>query len=197
MEKLFQAVSHLDSRRTSCGKLLRGQNHNHGAPFELGVLFHDSILYRLLRNPFEQFPSKVGEGDLPAPEDDGTFDLVLFRKELLDVADLGHQIMLAGFGADLDFLDLECTLLFFGLLHFFGLVVLETTVIHYLADRRIRVWGNLHKIKVVISCDGKCLVNCHYAELLAFGVDYPDLLGPDLPVGIYPFSPSYAVILPE
>jgi hypothetical protein len=98
------------------------------------------------------------------------------------MADLGFQIVVAGFGANLDFLDLDGALLFFGFLLLFGLFVLEPTVIHDLADRWIGVGRNLHQIQAMLSSrrQGPCEGND--ADLTAFRVDQPNFLGPDVSI---------------
>ena len=164
--------------------LLWCQHHGHGSPFELGVLLHIGIFFGLLCNVSEQFPAPIRKRNLATPEYDGYLDLVLVFDEPVDMVQLYLNVVFACFGSNLDFLDLEGTLLFLGLLLLFGLFVFVSTIVHDFADRRIRIRRYLYQIKTKVAGNGEGFVGRNNAHLSSFRVDDSDFFCSDVLVDI-------------
>jgi len=98
------------------------------------------------------------------------------------MSQFGLQVMFAGFGANLYFLELKCRLFFFGLLQFFGLFVFKTPVIHNFANRRIRIGRNFYKVKTKIGSNSQSFIDWNDANLLSVRINYPDFFCPDISV---------------
>jgi len=92
------------------------------------------------------------------------------------MADFNLKIMIACFGTHLDFLDLKGGLFLLCFLLFFGQFIFVTTVIHYFADRRIRIRRNLYQIKPEITGTCQGFMERKNTELIPFGVYQPDFL---------------------
>ena len=90
------------------------------------------------------------------------------------MAQLGLQVMVAGFGSNLDFLDLESGLFFFGFLLFFGLFVFIAAIVHDFAHRRFGGGRNLNKVKAEFSSRLQGIVYGQNAKLFAVRVNYAD-----------------------
>lgn len=78
-----------------------------------------------------------------------------------------------GFGADLDFFDLNPGLLFSGLLLSFILLVFEAAIIHDLAYRRACVGGDFHKIKAKFLRRRQCGLYRNNPQLIAIRINDP------------------------
>ncbi len=85
----------------------RCQNHDQGSAFKFGVLLDRSDFLGFLGYFFEQCHTEPGQSDFASPKYDGHFNLVFSFDELFYMADLGLQIMFAGFRAYLNFLYLK------------------------------------------------------------------------------------------
>jgi len=160
------------------------QHHRHGSSLHLGVLLNIRIFLSFLRNVGEYFPAQVGKGNLAAPEYDGYLDFVLIFDEPTDMVQFYLDIMLACFGPNLDFLDLEGALLFFGLLQLLGLFVLKPSVVHDFTDGWIRIRRDLNQIETEITGNGKSLVGWNNTYLFSVRVDDSDFFCPDVLVDI-------------
>ena len=154
--------------------LLWCQHHGHGSPFELGVLLNSGIFFGLLCNVGEQFSALVRKCDLATSEYDGYLDLVLIFNEPIDMVQFYLDIVFTCFGPNLDLLDLEGTLLFFGLLLLFGLFVFITTVVHDFTDRRICIRRDLHQIETEIAGNGESFVGRNNTYLGSIRIDDSD-----------------------
>ena len=150
------------------------QHHGHGSSFELGVLLNIGIFFGLLCDVGKQFPAPVRKRNLATSEHDGYLDLILIFNESIDMIQFYLNIMFARFGPNLDLLDLEGTLLFFGLLLLFGLFVFITTVVHDFTDRRICIRRYLHQIETEIAGNGESLVGRNNTYLSSIRIDDSD-----------------------
>jgi hypothetical protein len=79
---------------------------------------------------------------------------------------------------------LEGTLLFFGFLLLFGLLVFIATIIHDFTDRRICIRRDLHQIKTEIASNGESLVGRYNTYLISIRVDDPDFFCSNILVDI-------------
>jgi hypothetical protein len=100
------------------------------------------------------------------------------------MAQFDLQIVFAGFGSHLDLFYLEGALLFFGLLQFFGQLVLVTAVIHNLADGRDGIGRNLHQVEAEAHSRLQCLGGRNDTNLVAVGIDQADLPRSDIPIDV-------------
>jgi len=160
------------------------QHHGHGSSFHLGVLLNVGIFFGLLCNVSEQFPAPVRKRNLAASEYDSYLDLVFIFDEPTDMVQLYLDVVFTCFGPNLDFLDLEGTLLFFGLLLLFGLFVFISTIVHNLTDRRICIRRNLYQIEAKIAGNGEGLVRRNNTYLGSVRVDDSDFFCSDVLVDI-------------
>jgi hypothetical protein len=110
------------------------------------------------------------------------------------MADLGLKIMVPGFRSHLDFFHLERRLLLFGFLLLFRLLVFETAVVHYLADRRVCIGRHLHQIKAEIRSLFQCFLKRNDAYLSAVGINDPDLSGANVLVDVDPVGSSLPLV---
>ena len=160
--------------------LFWGQHHGHDPSFKFGGLFDAGKFLSTFRNILKQLPPAIGQGNFTAPENHRNLDLVLFVDKPLNVIQFGVQVMFARFRPDLDFFYLKRTLLFFGFLLFLGLLVFVTAIVHYFADRWIRVGRNLHQIQPVVAGDGKRFICRYDTQLFPVRINDPDFFGPDI-----------------
>lgn len=63
---------------------------------------------------------------------------------------------------------------------FLSLLVLEFTVVENLTDRRLRIGGDLYKVKTHIGCSSECVLERNDAQLFTILIDKPDIRYPDL-----------------
>src|SRR6266542_4266169 len=128
---------------------------------------------------FEQAPTELGVGHLPAAEHDGHLDLVALLEESLDVALLRLVVVVVDLGPHLHFLEDHQALLAPGLLGLDGLLVLVLRVVHHFRDGRAGQRRNLDEVEVGAASDPQSSLSVHHPELLAVGADHPDLSCPD------------------
>src|SRR5262249_8559949 len=119
---------------------------------------------------------------------------VLVLKEAARLVDLGVDVVLAGLGADADFLELLLVLLLLAGLA--GLLVLELPVVHDLAHRRPLVGGHLDEVEVGLAGHLHRLRGGDDAELRAAGADQANRADADFlvdPLLLLPFAVRVAV----
>ena len=88
--------------------------------------------------------------------------------------------MFTGFRAHFYFFDLKRTLLFFGFLLLFGLLIAIATIVHYFAYRWIGIRRNFNKIQIKISSRLKGLFSRDNTDLIAVRIDDPDFSYPNI-----------------
>src|SRR5690606_40276248 len=85
--------------------------------------------------------------DHPSSEHYSRLHLVTFHQKLSQVLCLKFNIVFIGIRVKTNFLYVHYRLVLFCQLFLFLSLVIKLTVIDYLAYRRLRIWGNLYKIK--------------------------------------------------
>lgn len=80
---------------------------------------------------------------------------------------LGLVVANVDLGSELHFLDLDLGLVLTSSLGLHGLLVLELTVVHDLADRRLRVGSDLDQVETLIVSDALGIADGEQAELRA------------------------------
>lgn len=83
-------------------------------------------------------------------------------------------VMDADFWSEFDFLDLNLFLMFFCFVSFFMLFIQKFTIIHYPANRRIRLGGYLNKIQASFLRQVDRVGDGHDSQLLFLFIDNPD-----------------------
>ena len=106
-------------------------------------------------------------GHLAAAEHDGDLNACALLEETQNVALLGLVVANVDLGSELHFLDLDLGLVLTSSLGLHGLLVLELTVVHDLADRRLRVGSDLDQVETLIVGDALGIADGEQAELRA------------------------------
>ena len=112
------------------------------------------------------------EAHFPSAENNIDFNLVSAIQKFKHVAHLNLKVVFTGKRSQLDFLGLYSVNRCFFLL-FFALLILEFSIIHQPAYRRVSIGGNLNKIESLFRGYGLGLLICYNAELISFTVDNP------------------------
>lgn len=86
----------------------------------------------------------------------------------------GLQIMVAGFGPNLNLFNLKSGLLFLGFLLLFGLFVFKAAIVHDFAHRWFCGGRNLNKVKAEFSSGCQGIIYGQYAKLVAVRVNDTD-----------------------
>ncbi len=122
---------------------------------------------------------------LATPEKQGYLDLVPFPEKLPDMAQLRLVIVLLNICMELDFLQREVVLPLLGKPFLPLFLVPVFTVIHYPADRRVRVGRHLHQVELTLAGEALRLLRRDYAEHLAVGINTTHRGDPDSMVCSY------------
>jgi len=138
------------------------------------MLLDSSRFFGFHSDFFKQGHPQFGQRDFATSEYHSNLDFVFSVDELLYMADLGLQIMLAGLRAHLYFFDLKRALFLFGFLFLFGLFVPVTSIVHDLTYGRTGSGRNFYQVETKFSRRFKRLSGGNYSELIAVGVDDPD-----------------------
>jgi hypothetical protein len=117
-------------------------------------------------------------GIFATTEDDGEDYLVLLGQELLGAIDLGHQVVVADFGADAEFFVFAVVRVAFVLPLL--LLVLEFAEIHDSANGRLFLGRDFHKVEAKVAGTLKGVDSFQDAELVAFRSDDADRCIADL-----------------
>ena len=117
--------------------------------------------------------------DFPTPELDPDVDLFVIIQPAAGIPDFEVAVMLGGFGAEADFLDLNSLLGFLSLLAFFLLLIEEFSQVHHFADRWVGVGCNLDQVKFCFPCDLQGFLNWNYSYVFPFGINEANFGNPD------------------
>jgi hypothetical protein len=134
--------------------------------------------FQLLLQALDQLVAFLGVGVFAAAEDDGEDDFVLLGQELFSAVDLGHQVVVADFGADAELFVLAVVRVAFVLPLL--LLVFELAVIHDSANGRLLLGRDFYKIKAKIFGTLESFDSFEDAELVAFRSDDADRCIADL-----------------
>lgn len=148
--------------------------------FQLGFPIHRGDLGAAFRELFQQFLTDIGVSHLTATEADGDLDSVAGGQELICVAEFCVQITYVNAGGHTDLFDLDDVLILLGFLFPLGLLEAVLTVVHHLADRRGRFWGNFNQVKTCLCGNGQSVTRGHDPELLTIGGNQADFFIPDI-----------------
>jgi len=151
------------------------QHHVHGAAFRPWRLFHLSDIHSILFDPFQNSQTSVLMDDFTAPEKYRDFAPVAAFKKTTDVLELCLVIVLVGFGAKLDFLNLDHSLFLFGFLLAFLLLILELTIVHDLTYRRVCLLCYFNQIKTPFLGYLEGFMCGKNSQLFTFIIDNSDL----------------------
>jgi hypothetical protein len=154
---------------------LRGKENGHAAAFHFGFLLQDGGVARLLGKAQKQIASDLGVRHLAAAETHGDLDTVSVREKLQGIFELGIEVADVNAGRHTHFLDLDDMLILAGLLLTLALLETELAVVHELANRRIDLRRDLHKIETVFVGNLERLRGGHDAELLTRSADQANL----------------------
>ncbi len=119
----------------------------------------------------QELHTKLLVGHLTAAKPQRDLDFVAVVEKLSDGPHLHVIIMRVDVGTHLDFLDLDGLLLLARLVRLFLCLVLELTVVHDLAHRRVNVWRNLNKIQPGFVSQLKCILECQFTPFFTLMID--------------------------
>jgi hypothetical protein len=159
---------------------LRGKENGHAAAFHFGFLLQDGGVARLLGKAQKQIASDLGVRHLAAAETHGDLDTVSVDQELLGIFELGIEVADVDAGRHTHLLDLDDVLILAGFLLALALLETELAVVHELANGRIGLRRDLHKIKTLFVGDRERLCGGHDAELLTRSADQANLAVTDI-----------------
>jgi hypothetical protein len=146
--------------------LLRREDHHNPSPLHLRRLLEFGDRFQFFLQALDQLVAFFGVGVFAAAEDDGEDNLVFLGQELFGSVDLGHQVVVADFGADAEFFVFAVVRVTFVLPLL--LLVLEFAVIHDSANGRLLLGRDFHKIEAKFFSTLKGVDSFEDAELVAF-----------------------------
>lgn len=137
------------SIRNRCGLffLHRSDHHRHPLPFEHRHVLGTAELLEFHGEAKQLLLSLLGKHDGTAAEEDGSLHLGPFLQEFLGMFELELEIMLVRVGAETDFLDDDFRSVGLHFLRLLPLLVQVLLVIQNLADWRISLGADLHKVQ--------------------------------------------------
>ncbi len=112
--------------------------------------------------------AKIGVGQLTALEPDCQLDFVAFLQESAHHLGAVVDVMFIDLGAEPDFLEDYLLLALASISFLLGLVVLELTIVHQLADRRILIGCDLYEVEATLLCQGYSVACEHEGVFTAF-----------------------------
>ena len=154
----------------------------HGTAFGPGSLLNLGNIFDKVDNPLQQGIPTVFMCHFTASEKDAHLTPITFFDKSANMSNLGFQVVVIGFGSELDFLELDSGLFFPCQLLLFLLLILILPIIHYLTDRRTSVRCYLNKIKAKLLSRLQGLVRRHHAKLRSIVGYYPYFAYSNLPI---------------
>lgn len=85
--------------------------------------------------------------------------------------DLEFEVVIVGFGPQLDFFDLNLCRVFAGFFGFLFLLVLELAVVHQLTNGRVCSFSNFNEVKALFFSHLECTQGRDDSDLLAISAD--------------------------
>jgi len=125
-------------------------------------------------------PADLAVRHLPAAEHQGYLNLIAFFQKFQEVLELNAIVMIFNVGLDPDLFYLKMFLVFLGFALPLLLLIFIFAEVHDAADRRLDLWGNLNKIKLIFSREVKACFQRDDAQLLAVRADNPKFRNTDL-----------------
>jgi hypothetical protein len=150
-------------REVQPARLLRCKNTHDSPALHRRVLLQLGHFAQFLHDPIDDFVPFVDVGILAAAENDREYDLVFIPKKLLGPIDLGHQVVVADFGAQPQLFIFAVVRMAFVLPLF--LLVFELTEVHDPADGRLLGRGDLDQIEPGGTGLLQCLVGADDSQL--------------------------------
>ena len=138
-------------------RLERRQDHDTISSLEFGGLLYLPPLLRLLYNPHQHVPSHLRVSQLPAPENNGYLGLVSLFQKMLDMPNFELEIMLLRLGSQLHLFQMDNGLLLLRIMGLLLLLVLELSIVHNAANRRLCFWRNFNQVQFKIGSGPKGL----------------------------------------
>jgi hypothetical protein len=145
--------------------LLRREDHHDSSPLHLRRLLEFGDRFQFFLQTLDQLVAFFGVGVFAAAEDDGEDYFVLFGQELLGSVDLGHQVVVADFGADAELFIFAVVRVAFVLPLL--LLVLELSEVHYSANGRLLLGRDFHKVEAEFFGTLKSVDSFQDAELVS------------------------------
>ena len=161
-----------------CG--LCGEENAHVTAFQLGILIHAGDLGTLGGKIEQELLADVGVSHFTAAEANSDLNAVALSQELLGIAQLGVEIADVDTGGHTDFLDFDNMLVLFRFFLALGLLELELTVVHELANGRDSVGRDLDQVQTGLIGAVLSLGSRHDAELLTGVADQSNFAVADL-----------------
>jgi hypothetical protein len=160
------------------GRFTGRKHHNHIAAFNARFPFDCPAFFNPARNLLQYGLAVLLESHFTAAKNDIDFYAVTAIEKLKHVPHFDFKVVLAGERPQFDFLGLHGVdgLAF---LQLFALLILELSIIHQPAHRRIGIGGNFNKIEALFNGNRLSLLIGYDAELVAFAVDDPQERGLD------------------
>jgi hypothetical protein len=100
------------------------------------------------------------------------------------VAQLGLEIVLAGFGPNLDLLQLKGALLFLGLLLLLGLFIFIAPIIHDFANRGVCIGRHLYEVQASFAGSIERVLDRQNAQLISIGFNNANLPGANISINV-------------
>ena len=133
-------------------------------------------------------------GHFTAAKSQGNLDLVAFLEEPAHRAHLNVVVVIVDAGAHLDLLQLDHFLVLAGFGGFLLFLVFEFAVVHDFADRRVRVRRNLHQVDAGSGCALERIGRGDNTDVCAGLVDQSNFAGPDQFVDLRTFGLALLVV---
>jgi hypothetical protein len=166
--------------------LLRREDDHDPATVHLGRLFELGALFEFLLQPANELVAFIDMGVFAAAEDDAEDHLVFFCQEFFGAVDLGHEVVIANFGADAELFVFAVMRVAFVLPLF--LLVLELAVIHDAANGRLLLGRDLDEVQADFAGALEGFDSFENAEHFSFMSNHADRGDADLLVDPLSFS---------
>src|SRR5262249_13514617 len=160
--------------------LLPHEHHGHLPAFHPRLLLDLRHVRHLAGDAVQHGAAQLGMRDGAAPEEDGDLHPMSLAEEIANVTDLEIDVMTAGLGPELHFLQLAGGVLLARGLRLLLLGVLVLPVVHDPAHGRGRGGRDVDQVELLLIGDALGVGRRHHAELRSVAVDHADLAGADL-----------------
>jgi hypothetical protein len=129
----------------------RAEDHDHVPALDERVALDDGDVLELRGHAVEKLASELLMNHLAAAEHDRELDLVPVLEKVLDVPELGAEVVVADLGTELHLLQADKVVLLAGVLLALEGVELEASIVHEAAHRRLCHRRHLDQIELPLD----------------------------------------------
>ena len=158
---------------------LWSEHHEHCFAFHIGGLFNFCYVAQLFRDFSQIFQCQFRVGNFPTSKADGNPYLHATFQPTARVAHFKALVMITGFWAQTNLLDLDLGLRFSGFAFLLFLLVKELAVVDDLTNGWVSIGGDFHQVQTGVVCAAQGVVNAYYSNVFPVFVNKADLICAD------------------